>query len=215
MQPTYTLPEQYFNEANKITNVSRETFCLLENFVNLLLKWNKSINLVSKAHSTPGDVWKRHILDSIQLASYIPQEAKVITDFGSGGGFPGIILALMGNWEVHLIESDQRKCAFLIEASRVLSRKIYIHNDRIERLEAWESDVLTARALAPLDKLLELTNKFYKTNQLCLFLKGQNMVEEIDKASISWNIDYKVYPSMTSEDGKILQISNVTSRRMI
>lgn len=215
MQPQYILSNSHFNEVNKITNVSRETFSLLEDFINLLLKWNKSINLVSKSHSTPNDIWERHILDSIQLKTYIPKDTKVITDFGSGGGFPGMILALMGDWDVHLVESDQRKCAFLLEASRVLSRKVMIHNDRIEDISPWESDVLTARALAPLDKLLELTSKFHATSQLCLFLKGQNVVEEINNTSTSWDLNYEIYPSLTSEDGRILRISNDTSRRII
>jgi 16S rRNA (guanine527-N7)-methyltransferase len=213
MQVEYKLSESHFQQANKITNVSRETFSQLEDFINLLLKWNTSINLVSKSQSTINDIWGRHVLDSIQLVKYIPEDAKVITDFGSGGGFPGIILAIIGNWEVHLIESDQRKCAFLMEASRILSRKTHIHNDRIEKLNIWESDVLTARALAPLDKLLELTHRFHQKSKLCIFLKGQNVVEEINKASISWDINYEIYPSMTSDEGKILRISNITSRR--
>ncbi len=116
----YKLPESYFSQINSMQNVSRETFLKLEQFINLLLKWNKAINLISKSHDMPEDIWNRHILDSAQLAQYIPQDAKTITDFGSGGGFPGLILAILADWQVHLIESDGRKCAFLAEVKTAL-----------------------------------------------------------------------------------------------
>jgi 16S rRNA (guanine527-N7)-methyltransferase len=203
------LTDHYFDELNKITDVSRETFARLEAFVALLLKWNKAINLVSKSQTSPEDVWQRHIIDSIQLASYIPKNTRTITDFGSGAGFPGLILAILDKWQVHLIESDQRKCAFLMEATRELPNKVFIHNERIENLEAWDSDILTARALAPLDKLLDLTNNFHKINNICLFLKGQNVVEEIEQATKYWDIHHEIFQSATSETGKILKISNI------
>jgi 16S rRNA (guanine527-N7)-methyltransferase len=191
--------------------VSRETFLRLENFVELLLKWNKSINLVSKSHITADEIWQRHIIDSLQLALYIPEKTRVVTDFGSGGGFPGLVLAMLNRWEVNLIESDIRKCAFLTEASLGLANT-YIHNDRIENISPWKSDVLTARALAPLDKLIELTHTFYEKSELCIFLKGQNVVEEIRDASKYWDIDYEIYPSQTNRDGKILRITNIQNR---
>jgi 16S rRNA (guanine527-N7)-methyltransferase len=209
----YTLPENYFSQINSEQNVSRETFLKLEQFINLLLKWNKSINLVSKNHGTPEDIWNRHILDSAQLAQYIPANTKTITDFGSGGGFPGIVLAILSDWTLHLIESDGRKCAFLTEAKTALGlNNVIIHNDRIESLKVWESDVITARALAPLDKLLELTHNFYQKTQLCIFLKGQNVVEEISNASTSWDITYEIYPSKSNIEGRILRISNIKQR---
>lgn len=204
--------ENHFNEINKITNVSRETFSLLEIFAVNILKWNKSINLISKSQMSYDDIWQRHILDSAQIVKYIPSDTKVITDFGSGGGLPGVVLAIMGDWRVNMIESDERKCAFLNQMAAILKRNIKVHNERIEDMEAWESDVLTARAFAPLDKLLEWTNSFVEKSQLCVFLKGESVVEEIKEASKSWDIEYKIHPSITSEDGRILKILNATQR---
>ena len=128
------MSEIHFKELNNITDVSRETFNVVEDFVSLLVKWNKKINLVGK--STIHDVWERHVLDSAQLIKYIPKETSIITDFGSGAGFPAIILSIIGGWEVHLVESDQRKCAFMREASSRLGLNLHIHNDRIEKFKA-------------------------------------------------------------------------------
>lgn len=201
------MSQDYFNELNKITTVSRETFSRLEQFVELLLKWNRKINLIGK--STADDVWQRHIIDSAQLLKYIPSNSKIVTDFGSGAGFPGMVLAILADFEVHLVESDQRKCAFLLEASRLAGEKVNVHNQRIEQLEPWQSDIITARALASLDKLLSLTQKFVEKSKLSLFLKGQNVVEEIEEASKSWNIEYKIFPSMTSSNSYILAVEKI------
>lgn len=202
--------ENYFEEINNITNVSRETFSKLNELGEMLLKWNKSINLISKNHSNADDIWRRHIIDSAQLLKYIPDDAKIITDFGSGAGFPGIVLAIIGGYEAHLVESDQRKCAFLTQVGAALKLNIKVHNERIENITPWESDVLTARALASLDELLKLTEKFLDKTKISVFLKGKNIIEEIEGASKNRNIEYKLHPSISDDSGNIIIITKIS-----
>ncbi|MDA0781357.1 MAG: 16S rRNA (guanine(527)-N(7))-methyltransferase RsmG [Rickettsiales bacterium] len=201
--------ERCYKELLEITEVSRETFEKCVDYINLLLKWNKKINLVSKKHENFEDIWERHFIDSAQLLKYIPRETKIITDFGSGGGFPGIVIAILGNYQLHLIESDIRKCAFLNEAARLVKKDIQVHNKRIENINSWQSDVLTARALASVDKLLNLTKDFHGKSKICLFLKGQNVVEELKEAQANWSFDYNMHHSHSSSDGRILEITNL------
>src|SRR5262247_2849484 len=139
-------------------DVSRETIDRLSAYAALLVKWQSRINLVSAA--TLADLWRRHMLDSAQLFPLLPPNTQAVVDLGSGAGFPGLVLAILGIPEVHLIESDQRKCVFLAEAARVADASPIIHNKRIEQLEGLSAEVVTARACAPLDQLLTYAQRF-------------------------------------------------------
>lgn len=200
----------YFQNTASISgqNVSRETFSQLETFANLLLKWNAKINLVSKK-ITINELWLRHILDSVQLLPYLTKDKKEILDFGSGAGFPGIILAIMGNCNVTLVESDQRKCAFLQEIISSLSLSANVLNARIEDIKPLHADIIISRALAPLTKLLHYSQPFVEKDNFMLFLKGQNVVEEIEEASISWEFTHQLFPDALGKDGGVLKISNL------
>lgn len=204
------MSEYYFTEINKITNVSRETFSRIEKFVNLLLKWNKKINLIGRADEK--NIWERHIFDSVQISKYIPADTKVITDFGSGGGLPAMLLSIMSSWEINFVESDQRKCAFLREASALSAGKTMVHNVRIEEVEPWHTDVITARALASLDKLLNFSEKFLQKETKCVFLKGLNVADEIQIATTSWEFTHKINPSDTDGSGNIIEIYSATRK---
>ena len=140
-------PEQFFQGEN----VSRETFLRMKAYVDLLLTWNKRINLISK--STEPEIWKRHILDSAQLYPLIPRDCSSLMDFGSGAGFPGLVLAIMGVRGVRLVESDARKCAFMREAARITQTEAQVLNQRVESIPPIAVDVITARALAPMADL--------------------------------------------------------------
>lgn len=188
-------------------NVSRETFERLEQFHALLAKWNDRINLVGK--STILNIWQRHIVDSAQLINHIPKTATVLTDFGSGAGFPGLVLSLMGMPQVHLVESDSRKAAFLVEASHLSKGKVHIHNERIEALDVWKSDIVTARALAPLPLLLKLCHPFLSEGTIGLFMKGAHAEQELETARIHWNIDAQLHASITHEDAWIIQTNTI------
>ncbi|MGH7060988.1 MAG: 16S rRNA (guanine(527)-N(7))-methyltransferase RsmG, partial [Stellaceae bacterium] len=149
--------------------VSRETLARLEAYVELLGRWSARINLVGR--DSLADSWRRHILDSAQVLPLVPDGARNLIDLGSGAGLPGLVLAILGMPAVELIESDIRKCAFLREAARVTGTEVAISRSRIEARVPQPVDVVTARALAPLDRLLGLAAPFLGTGSVCLFLK--------------------------------------------
>lgn len=205
------LPMNVEEELLSLPNVSRETLSKWSDYVALLLKWNKSINLIG--HCTEADIWSRHILDSAQLLRYIPEGTKVITDFGSGAGLPGLVLALTGRFTIHLVESNQKKASFLRQVAALMPKgMVTIHDDRIEKLTPWQSDILTARALAPLPELLDLLSGFIEKSKLCLFLKGQNVVQEIEGATKYWVFEHELHPSLTLNDSMILAMHTIARR---
>lgn len=185
-------------------NVSRETIARLQIYVDVLTKWQARINLVS-AQSLP-DIWHRHILDSLQLLAYLPESPKRIMDIGSGAGLPGLLLAIATPHQVHLVESDQRKCAFLRTALREVGAEAEIHNARIETLGDMQMDILTARAVAPLDVLLNLTKAQHHTGLKCLFLKGKTLTSELTSLSDWPTINQRCHASITGNDGQVLEL---------
>lgn len=188
--------------------VSRETLERLEIYVELLLKWQRAINLIGPG--TIAEVWSRHILDSGQLMPYIPRGASPVIDIGSGAGLPGLVLAIMGVTGVKLVESDSRKCVFLREAARMTKTQVDIVESRVEQLQNVTAGVITARALAPLAKLVELSQSVTKPNTIYLFLKGKDLKNELTCLKNNWNIKSEIYPSVTSPDGSILKMESVT-----
>jgi 16S rRNA (guanine527-N7)-methyltransferase len=199
-------------EAGRLLNVSRETLGRLQAYVDLLQKWQRRINLVSA--TTLPLVWQRHIVDSAQLAHYLPADAAEIVDLGSGAGLPGLILAIVAERPVHLIESDARKCAFLREAARITGARVKVHRSRAEDLPSWPADVLTARALAPLPRLLELGEGFIDPNRtVCLFLKGREAEQELTDSAKHWNMRVERFASLSDPSGSILRLSGVQRLR--
>lgn len=186
--------------------VSHETLARIEEFTLLIKKWNKVINLVS-ANDLP-ELMHRHILDSLQLLLYIKLEDRII-DFGSGGGFPALILSLAGVKEITLIESDSRKIAFLRQAAKLSEQKIEIINERIENIEPKICDIITARAFAELDKIFKLADKNFTVRKKYLLHKGASFQTELAKAQKEWLFDLKLHASLTSAEGKLLEISNL------
>lgn len=194
--------------ALKLTSVSRETEAALDQFAELFLRWQRAVQLV--ANSTLARLWTRHIADSLQLLDLAPG-TKVWADLGSGGGFPGLIVAIAlkekSDAKVHLIESDQRKAAFLREAVRTLDLPVMIHVKRIEEAspDALPGlEIVSARALASMPKLLELAHPFLKNGAKGLFMKGANVDNELTDATKSWSIKSTVVPSKTDAEGRIV-----------
>ncbi len=188
-------------------DVSRETRDQLEALVNTLVRWQKAINLVGR--TTIEGIWIRHVLDSAQLAILIPERAKTLTDLGSGGGFPGLVLAAMRpDLEVTLIEADARKAAFLGEAGRRmgLEKQPKIVIGRIESVAPAKADVVTARALAPLAQLLEWAQPHRTDTTICLFHKGKDWQAELAEAMKDWELPGKPFTSVTDLDSVILRI---------
>ena len=190
-------------------DVSRETMDHLDRYLSLLTKWTARINLVSRASLR--EVWTRHIADSAQLWSLAPPEPAVWTDLGSGGGFPGLVIAILARetspkTEFHLIESDTRKCAFLGTVARECGLSVDIHATRIESATPPAADVISARALAPLPDLLAFAEKLRRPEGICLFPKGETVHKELTDASRLWRLEYRVHPSRTAEGAAIVEI---------
>lgn len=195
----------YIKNYPFLKSVSRETIEKLEIYISLLRQWNKKINLVSQQGMD--QVWKRHVYDSFQLIRYLDSSVKSIADLGSGGGFPGLILALSTDIPVILIESDMRKTIFLREVLRQTKTQATVLCQRIENVNAISADVVTARALTSLTQLLEFSKNILNKNGYCLFLKGRSVNLEIEEAQKNWKINYKTFSSQTNADGVIVKIN--------
>ncbi len=190
-----------------IVPVSRETLSRLEAYADLLIRWSARINLVGR--DTLADLWRRHILDSAQLRHLVPNSARSLIDLGSGAGFPGLVLAVLGVPGVELVEANSRKCAFLREAARITAAKVTIRRCRIEAVPPHPVDVVTARACAPLDRLLELARPFLVPDTVCLFTKGERFEEELTLARKRWTMRVSVEPSLSDRRGVILRLQQV------
>lgn len=203
--------------ALALTPVSRETLDRLDHFVATLLAWQRRMNLI--APSTEPKLWTRHIADSLQLLALAP-DAKTWVDLGSGGGFPGLVIAcaLAGRpkAEVHLVESNAKKAAFLREAARAAGTPAQIHAVRIEEfVENFASpvDVVTARALAPLADLLAAAYPLLKSGAVGLFPKGQDVGAELTETAKCWSIRSTLAPSLTDSKGRIVRVTGLSPKR--
>jgi len=197
----------------RVTGVSRETLERLQTYVGLLEQWNRRINLVGR--NTMGDVWRRHILDSAQLLPLLPARTRVLVDLGSGAGLPGLVLAIMGVPEVHLVESDQRKAAFLREAMRVTGTPAILHVERAEKLAGIAADVVTARALASMSELLDLAANVMGARSLGFFLKGETAAEELEAARAEWDFAAELIPSRAEPAASIVKLQGLRRRASI
>jgi 16S rRNA (guanine527-N7)-methyltransferase len=194
------------DDVARLLNVSRETIDKFRAYLTLLEKWQARINLV--ANSTLAEAWQRHILDSGQLAAFYPPQTKNIMDVGSGAGFPGLVLAIMGGVTVDLVESDQRKAVFLSTVIRELDLPAKVHNQRIETLPQLFPDVITARALAPVPKLLKLIENQLSLKSVCLFLKGAAVQDELTNLQTYSTMDATTHPSLSGPTGVVLELKN-------
>jgi 16S rRNA (guanine527-N7)-methyltransferase len=202
------VPEAAFGpeEFATATGVSRETRVRLERYADLLRDWNNRHNLVSDRSLE--DVWRRHFWDSAQLLPLIPPGTRTIADLGSGAGFPGLVLAelLRNRVTVTLNEATAKKCAFLAAAAETMELKVNIENRRMEDAPDQPFDLITARACAPLPKLLGYAQHFLGPNTVCLFLKGQHVGSELTETHKSWKMGVRQIPSLTDPSGVILEL---------
>lgn len=194
-------------------NVSQAVQSKLNTYVALLEEWQGKMNLVSD--STLPVVWTRHILDSAQVERYLTPSDRVILDLGSGAGFPALVLAILDeskNRTVHLVESDGKKCSFLQAVADACGLQVVIHNERIEKMPMFKADVITARALAALDKLVGYAKPFIGERTRCLFLKGKKADEELKLCAKKFVFAVEKYASITSDEGKILCLTGVKKK---
>lgn len=198
-------------------NVSRETIERLKAYEASLHEWQQKLNLVSNASLQ--DAWNRHFEDSLQLLPLVPEDAEILYDFGSGAGFPGMVLAIAladktPYLKVKLIESIKKKTVYLNAVAELSGlSNVEILNDRIENLPAEKADVITSRAMCSLAELLNYSFKFCSSKTKCLFLKGKKYPEEITEARKNWNFNCEVIQSKTSEDGAVLVITGISRKR--
>jgi 16S rRNA (guanine527-N7)-methyltransferase len=204
------------DRAFSLVSVSRETAERLDLFIELLLRWQRITQLV--ATSTLPRVWTRHVADSLQLLDLAP-EARIWVDLGSGGGFPGLVIACAlaptPNARVHLVESNVKKAAFLREAVRLTKAPAVVHAARIENfVESFDesADVVTARALAPLKVLLEQGFRLLERGGVGVFPKGQDVDAELTEATKYWNMEASLAPSRTDSKGRIVIVRNLRRR---
>lgn len=202
--------------ALKLTPVSDDALARLDKFAALLADWQRRINLI--APSTLPQLWTRHIADSLQLLEHAPN-AKIWVDLGAGGGFPGLpiacALASTPGTHVHLVESNGKKAAFLREAVRITGVPATVHPERIENFGdsfAGQADVVTARALAPLDLLLDYAAPLMAKGAIGLFLKGQDVGAELTEASKRWSVEATQAPSVTDSGGRVLIVKGLKRR---
>lgn len=196
-------------------NVSRETIQDLEVFAILVAKWTPKINLIAKG--SVADIWGRHVIDSVQLYQYAPKTYEKWVDLGSGGGFPGIVMAIIAK-EKHpkaqftLIESDQRKAVFLRTAARELGLSVTVIAERIENTAPQTADVVSARALASLSSLLPLAHRHMCDGGICLLHKGKQAAQEVADAQEDWSFDLEDHASFTDPEARLLVIQRISAR---
>ncbi len=188
--------------------VSRETIKQLGVYVELLRLWNQNTNLVGAG--SLNEVWCRHVLDSAQIWAFLDLEDGPLFDLGSGAGFPGMVLAILGCRRVSLIESSRKKCLFLSQVSRSLGLGVNVVNSRIERYKPDErARFITSRALASVKTLIGYSQPLISKEGRCLFWKGKKLDQELTEVKNSWNMEIEKFPSITSVEGKIIAISKL------
>ncbi|MFM9889225.1 MAG: 16S rRNA (guanine(527)-N(7))-methyltransferase RsmG [Rickettsiales bacterium] len=194
---------------NTQPDVSRETTSRLEQYVALLLKWNGTINLIGRA--TVDDIWDRHIADSLQLMGLITPDTARIADLGSGAGLPGLVIACcLPDAPITLVERDQRKAAFLLQAAQELGlKRVRVIAKSLETIDE-TFDIITARALTSLDLLCGFAWPLMGVNTICLFPKGADFAREIEEAQRNWQFSYQLHPSITNEKSCIISLTKLS-----
>ncbi|MEA2739479.1 MAG: rRNA (guanine527-N7)-methyltransferase [Acetobacteraceae bacterium] len=187
-----------------------ETDAKLRRFAALLVRWNATLNLIAARDADV--VWERHIRDSLQLVPLMPSGIARGVDLGTGGGFPGLVLAIATGVTFDLIESDRRKASFLRTAILETGAPATVHCCRIEDAAVPPAPLVTARALAPLPRLLPLAARFLTGDGVCLLLKGAKVEEELTAADRDWAMTVARVPSQTAADGVVLRLSDLRRR---
>lgn len=212
-EPNSAPPEFGPKQFAETAAVSRETVERLERYIALLREWNTQHNLVSAG--SLADVWRRHVWDCAQLARLVPSEARTLADLGAGAGFPGLVLAalLSDRVQVTLFEATGKKVRFLEAAASAMGLGVAVRNLRIEDAPPQKFDVITARAMAPLPKLLSYAQKFVGKTSVCLFPKGQNVEVELTEARKHWKLKVRKHPSLSDPSGTVLEIRELQYAR--
>ncbi len=187
--------------------VSRETEARLARYEDLILKRNQGLSLI--AGSTEGEIWTRHFLDSAQLVKLIAHPQESVVDLGTGAGFPGLVLAIMGLPDIHLIENNMQKVAFLRAVVAELGLRVTIHPMKVDAVRPFIAGTVTSRALKPLDQLLGMAARFLGPDTVCVFPKGRQAAEELAEAERRWRMRVERFSSVTSADSTIFRLTHI------
>ena len=183
----------------------------IERFILEIFEFNRHTNIVGK--STLENIWERHIADSLQLSFFISKKKSKIFDLGTGGGLPGIPLSVLGYSNIFMVDSVGKKIDFVRGVIKLLSLSSKTQKKRIEKLDIGKADLIVSRALAPLNKLLSYSLLHSNKNTTSLFLKGRNVYNEIEMAKKNFNFNLETFKSISSEEGRVLKIKNLTTKR--
>ncbi|MDA7705455.1 16S rRNA (guanine(527)-N(7))-methyltransferase RsmG [Rickettsiales bacterium] len=201
---------EVIEQISQFHKITTQQINNLEKFTDLVINHNQRMNLIGQ--STINDIWTRHILDSAQLLQFIDDKNLLTADIGSGAGFPGIILSILGIKNIYLIEKSPKKCQFLNKAKKISPNNITILEENITSINNIKFDLITSRAFAPLDKLLKLSNNLVKSKSKYLLLKGKRLEIEIKDAKKELlNYKYNIFSSKTSSEGRIIELYHKSS----
>ena len=192
--------------AALLGGLDEDILARLEEYLHLLIKWQKAINLVGP--KTLQDPWRRHILDSAQIVPYLADHGDIV-DLGSGAGLPGLVVAICTGRPIHLIESDQRKATFLREAARVTGANVTVHPERIEAVPPMAASTVTARALAPLPRLLPWVARHLSPSGKAVLLKGSEVDQELTDCSKNWTMEFTRIGSLSDPGGALLIVEKL------
>jgi len=213
--PAVSGPVMDAAEFARLSGASRRQVADLERFRTLLVEWNEKMNLVGPA--TLEVFWSRHAWDSAQLLKIAP-DALIWADLGAGAGLPGVVLAILGKdrpgFHVHLVESMAKRCRFLSEVVSALDLPATVHNERAENLSL-NVDIVTARACAPLTRLLGYARPYLDRGALALFLKGQDVASELEEATRYWKLEADTLPSLSDPRGRIVRVRRLGRGRKV
>lgn len=183
----------------------------MSRYENMILERNQTLSLISD--TTAEIVWTRHFLDSAQLLPLVPHPGAPLVDMGTGAGFPGLVLAILGLPDVHLVEHNMQKAAFLRAVIETLALPVRVHAMKSDAVKRFAAGTVTARALKPLDQLVGYSRRFLGPDTVCIFPKGRRAEEEMAVASAKWHMKVERFPSLTDPDSTIFRLSDVTEAR--
>lgn len=192
-----------------LSNVSRETFDMLETYVEILIYWNKKINLISRC-TNKDEIFNDHILDSLILTRYIRNKEAVIVDVGSGAGLPGMVVAIAGFNNCYLVEANAKKAAFLVEVCSKLKIKATVLNAYVEKIENIQADYIISRAVTSVADLINISKKITKSDSIFLLHKSEKQHKEVDELRAEWDFNLQRLPNDYKENNIIISIANLS-----
>ena len=215
------MEQEILNSYSRLNslNVSRETYLDFELFISMIIEKNKEINIISQETAKYGVIRERHIIDSAQIIDFVDLNSNIVTDLGTGGGMPGIIIAIMlknmkKNLKIHLYEKSHHKSAFLREVSRKLKLKTEIFQENVFDLKKLKTGSIMSRAFKPMPIVLDLVYENFSIYKNLIFFMGKNGKKIFENALKEWDLEYVEKKSLTNEDSFLLNIKKISKKNI-